>query len=237
MIAVAILGILSSLAVPNYLDFIERAKVARSIAELHMIAGTVKGYAATSGQYPDTLAQAGLSALLDPWGNPYQYLRIDCGTNIMVGHLPPPDAPAHRFSGRVFPANNSLHLTRAQVSFAIGGGHSQNLIQLIAKGGNNSNSGSGGSGSSSSSSGNGSGSGSGSGSGGGNGSGNGSGGGATCGSGKPRKDHFLHPVTSDFDLYSMGKDGETVAPLTAQKSHDDVIRASDGAYYGLAKNF
>jgi len=35
----------------------------------------------------------------------------------------------------------------------------------------------------------------------------------------------------------MGKDGATVAPLTAQKSHDDVIRASDGAYYGLAKNF
>jgi general secretion pathway protein G len=217
--AVAILGILSSLAVPNYLDFIERAKVARSIAELHMIAGTVKGYAATSGQYPDTLAQAGQSALLDPWGNPYQYLRIDCGINIMVGHLTSPNAPAHRFSERVFPANTPLSLPRAQVSFAIGGGPSQNLIQLVAKGGNNSNSGS------SSSSGSGSGGES------------GSGGAATCGSGKPRKDHFLHPVTSDFDLYSMGKDGATAAPLTAQISHDDVIRASDGAYYGLAKNF
>jgi general secretion pathway protein G len=35
----------------------------------------------------------------------------------------------------------------------------------------------------------------------------------------------------------MGKDGDSVKPLTAQKSHDDVIRASDGGYYGLAKNF
>ena len=55
--------------------------------------------------------------------------------------------------------------------------------------------------------------------------------------GRPRKDRFLHPINSDYDLYSMGKDGESVEPLTAQKSHDDVIRASDGGYYGLAKNF
>jgi general secretion pathway protein G len=35
----------------------------------------------------------------------------------------------------------------------------------------------------------------------------------------------------------MGKDGQSVGPLTAQKSHDDVIRASDGGFYGLAANF
>ena len=55
--------------------------------------------------------------------------------------------------------------------------------------------------------------------------------------GGARKDRHLHPISSDFDLYSMGKDGDSVKPLTAQKSHDDVIRASDGGYYGLAKNF
>jgi general secretion pathway protein G len=64
---------------------------------------------------------------------------------------------------------------------------------------------------------------------------NGNGGG--CGSGQPRKDHFLHPISSDFDLYSMGADGQSVAPLTAQKSRDDIIRANDGSYYGLASNF
>ncbi len=27
----------------------------------------------------------------------------------------------------------------------------------------------------------------------------------------------LHPINSDYDLYSMGKDGETVLPLTAKE--------------------
>jgi general secretion pathway protein G len=52
-----------------------------------------------------------------------------------------------------------------------------------------------------------------------------------------RKDRFLVPINSDFDLYSMGKDGESVPPLTAQKSRDDIIRANDGAYIGPAYAF
>jgi general secretion pathway protein G len=52
-----------------------------------------------------------------------------------------------------------------------------------------------------------------------------------------RMDRFLVPINSLFDLYSMGKDGKSVAPLTAKDSHDDVIMANDGGYYGLAKNY
>lgn len=55
--------------------------------------------------------------------------------------------------------------------------------------------------------------------------------------GKMRKDRFLVPINSDFDLYSMGKDGESTPPLTAKKSRDDIIRANDGAYIGLAYAF
>jgi general secretion pathway protein G len=55
--------------------------------------------------------------------------------------------------------------------------------------------------------------------------------------GKMRKDRFLVPINSDFDLYSMGKDGKSVPPLTASASRDDIIRANDGAYIGLASNF
>jgi general secretion pathway protein G len=54
---------------------------------------------------------------------------------------------------------------------------------------------------------------------------------------KQRKDRFLHPLNTDYDLYSKGADGKTNAPLTAKASHDDIIRASDGAYIGLAANF
>jgi general secretion pathway protein G len=54
---------------------------------------------------------------------------------------------------------------------------------------------------------------------------------------KIRKDHNLHPLNSEFDLYSMGADGESVAPLTAPASHDDVIWARDGAFIGLGSDF
>jgi general secretion pathway protein G len=55
--------------------------------------------------------------------------------------------------------------------------------------------------------------------------------------GQLRKDGNLVPINTDFDLYSMGVDGESVSPLPAQKSRDDVVRANNGAYIGLAINY
>jgi len=52
-----------------------------------------------------------------------------------------------------------------------------------------------------------------------------------------RKDHNLHPINSDFDLYSMGPDGQTNKPLTSQKSRDDIIRANDGGFVGKASTY
>jgi len=52
-----------------------------------------------------------------------------------------------------------------------------------------------------------------------------------------RKDHNLHPINTDFDLYSMGPDGQSLKPLTAQKSRDDIIRANDGAFVGVASTY
>lgn len=54
---------------------------------------------------------------------------------------------------------------------------------------------------------------------------------------KARKDHKLHPISADFDLYSVGEDGQTALPLTAKASKDDVIRAREGGFYGLASEF
>ena len=59
----------------------------------------------------------------------------------------------------------------------------------------------------------------------------------TKGNGKARKDHFLVPLNSDYDLYSMGKDGASAAPLTAKASADDVIRANNGGFIGLAARY
>lgn len=57
------------------------------------------------------------------------------------------------------------------------------------------------------------------------------------GKGGARKDKKLNPLNSDFDLYSVGKDGQSVPPLTPKVSHDDVVRARDGRFVGLAEDF
>jgi general secretion pathway protein G len=55
--------------------------------------------------------------------------------------------------------------------------------------------------------------------------------------GQCRRDRKLNPINSDFDLYSMGADGKTKLPLTAKDSHDDIVRANNGSFVGLADNF
>jgi general secretion pathway protein G len=61
--------------------------------------------------------------------------------------------------------------------------------------------------------------------------------GACLGTGQARKDRNLVPINSDFDFYSMGKDRQSVGPLTAKASQDDVVRASDGGFIGLGRDF
>jgi general secretion pathway protein G len=55
--------------------------------------------------------------------------------------------------------------------------------------------------------------------------------------GKARKDKNLVPINSDFDLYSAGRDGQSQPPLTANPSRDDVVRANDGRFTGLASTY
>jgi general secretion pathway protein G len=57
------------------------------------------------------------------------------------------------------------------------------------------------------------------------------------GKGGVRKDRKLNPINSDFDLYSIGKDGETKTQLDNKDSLDDIVRANDGGFVGLAANF
>jgi general secretion pathway protein G len=55
--------------------------------------------------------------------------------------------------------------------------------------------------------------------------------------GRARKDRFLVPINTYFDLYSLGPDGDSRAPLQNPKSLDDVVRANDGQFYGLGRDF
>jgi general secretion pathway protein G len=57
------------------------------------------------------------------------------------------------------------------------------------------------------------------------------------GKGQMRKDRFMVPINTYFDLYSMGPDGQSTSALTAKASRDDVIYAHDGEYIGPAEGF
>jgi len=55
--------------------------------------------------------------------------------------------------------------------------------------------------------------------------------------GMVRVDHFGVPLNTDFDLYSVGKDGRSAASLSVKESADDVIVANDGGFIGLASRY
>jgi general secretion pathway protein G len=57
------------------------------------------------------------------------------------------------------------------------------------------------------------------------------------GKGGSRKDHALNPLNADYDMYSVGPDGLSKAQITQKDSVDDVIRASNGGYVGIASGF
>ncbi len=51
-----------------------------------------------------------------------------------------------------------------------------------------------------------------------------------------RTDLGLVPINSDYDLFSTGRDGDSVPPLTGVSSRDDIVRAGNGGYVGLAED-
>lgn len=135
----AIVAILAAIAMPLFAHYREKAQIAVAISGIKVIEQAVNLYFSDKDDYPDSLADVGLANLKDPWGNPYQYLKI----------------------------------------YGLG----------------------------------------------------------KKATGKARKDRFLVPINTDFDLYSMGPDGASTSPLTAKASRDDIIRANDGGYIGTAAGY
>lgn len=219
-IVMVIVGALAGLAVPAYLGYLDKARLTRCIAEIRYIARAVDSYHTAYDVYPNTLAEAGAGDMVDPWGNAYAYLNIAA--------LTLPGSGSGAGSGGTSPTGGTDPSTpTASTPSSSGGGAAPSSSAAPAP------------------------------------SGAGVGGSSSPASKKssptsfwfepdsayaaaplstgrptqPRKDRFLHPINSDYDLYSVGKDGETVIPLTARPSHDDVIRANDGSFVGLAVEF
>jgi len=141
LLVVGILAALFGIGIPVYLNQLTRAKNTKAISYVYAMSQQIEEFYISNGDYPADLAIIGRAKTTDPWGNPYEYLKIETNEK--------------------------------------------------GKGA----------------------------------------------SGKARKDRFLVPLNTDYDLYSKGKDGESQAPLTAKASWDDVVRANNGAFIGEARKF
>jgi len=60
---------------------------------------------------------------------------------------------------------------------------------------------------------------------------------ALAGNNEPRQDRNLKPVNTDYDLYSMGPNGLTHRVFTSNKGRDDIVRANNGDYLGVAGDY
>jgi len=76
LITIAIVGTLSAIAVPTYTDYIRRNNNTTATVDIRDIESQIERFKALSGRPPNNFAEAGIAARNDPWGNPYQYLRI-----------------------------------------------------------------------------------------------------------------------------------------------------------------
>ena len=77
MIVVVIIGILSSIAIPTYFSSREKAKIAAAVSEIKLLEKMIRIYNIDHDRYPDTIEDLGMKTPADPWGNPYQYLKIE----------------------------------------------------------------------------------------------------------------------------------------------------------------
>ena len=59
----------------------------------------------------------------------------------------------------------------------------------------------------------------------------------TAKNGDVRRDRNLHPLNTDFDLCSVGPDGQTQTQLMGAKARDDIVRANNGQFIGVAADY
>ncbi len=76
MIVIAIIGILASIGIPNFIKYREKARVAAAVAEIGFIQKAIAEFSVENGRLPQGLNEINMDTLNDPWGRPYKYLKI-----------------------------------------------------------------------------------------------------------------------------------------------------------------
>ena len=248
MMVVAIIGVLASVSATSYSRYIEKVQITKVIVELRSIEKAITAYYAVRGSYPASLADIGFGNVVDRWGNPYQYMRVQDSDDVTGGNGNEGGGNGNSGSGSSGTGSggtgsggtgsggtgsggagnngksgkgaslpvegvNIACLSVACLSVAEGevtclNVAGVNIACLDVVSPNSAHAAQSGD--------------------------NGNGG---NGKGKLRRDRNMNPINSDYDLYSMGKDGETSTQLNSTKGKDDIIRALNGEFVGLASDF
>jgi len=87
MIVIAIIGCISAIALPNYMKYKNNAMIAVAITDIRIIEKQIALFVFDNGgQLPNSLNDlTNIGIVKDPWGNPYQYLRLDGGAKNAQG--------------------------------------------------------------------------------------------------------------------------------------------------------
>lgn len=76
-VVMVFLGILATLAIPTYMQRIEKSRIIKAVGQIKEISRAVRAYKAKTDVLPANLNHIGYHKLLDPWGNPYQYVDLE----------------------------------------------------------------------------------------------------------------------------------------------------------------
>ena len=78
MVAVVLVGILTVTAVSVYSGAVQKARIAGAVGDIGEIHIAIQKFLLTENRgYPANLVELDLDNVIDPWGNPYQYLVVD----------------------------------------------------------------------------------------------------------------------------------------------------------------
>jgi general secretion pathway protein G len=75
-IAIGVVALVASVAIPTVDAYLDRGRAARAIGDIGTISVQLYRWQSNTRKFPETLAEAGLSGFVDPWGNPYRYVNV-----------------------------------------------------------------------------------------------------------------------------------------------------------------
>src|SRR5262245_39165972 len=75
-VGICIAAVLLSIALPAYQTYRDRMRTDQAKRDIVAMSAIIANFYQDAHAYPDSLADAGLGGMLDPWGNPYGYLNL-----------------------------------------------------------------------------------------------------------------------------------------------------------------